>query len=234
MGVSAPAPPPSSPAPCRGTLPASGVLLCPAVWWVLVRPPRSVHHYINSRGNVKSRGKRGPARGALVGADLRAKCLRSGWPASAIPTPTPSAGARNACPLSLNRGRLPGDTSNKGAKARRYSAECPCLRRRAFRAKLGSPGGPLARWGKDEQGSGRSFRHSWRKRSPAYFARTPSPRMPPSALRGGSFARFSGLLTSSARNIPTLRLPSFVPQGVTSNKGACRPPCVWSFQGGGS
>ena len=63
MGVSAPAPPPSSPAPCRGTLPASGVLLCPAVWWVLVRPPRSVHNYINSRGNVKSRGSREPVRG---------------------------------------------------------------------------------------------------------------------------------------------------------------------------
>ena len=67
MGVSAPAPPPSSPAPCRGTLPASGVLLCPAVWWVLVRPPRSVHNYINSRGNVKSRGSREPVQGPFLG-----------------------------------------------------------------------------------------------------------------------------------------------------------------------
>ena len=67
VGVSAPAPPPSSPAPCRGTLPASGVLLCPAVWWVLVRPPRSVHNYINSRGNVKSRGSREPVQGPFLG-----------------------------------------------------------------------------------------------------------------------------------------------------------------------
>ena len=44
----------------------------------------------------------------------------------------------------------------RGAKARGHSAECPCLRRRAFRAG------------------------------------TSSPRMPPSALRGGSFTRFPG------------------------------------------
>ena len=76
------------------------------------------------------------------------------------------------------RGTPPKRTREKGA----HSAECPCLRRRAFRAG------------------------------------TSSPRMPPSALRGGSFARFSGLL-SPARNVSTLTPPGFAPPGVTSNKG---------------
>ena len=80
------------------------------------------------------------------------------------------------------RGTPPKRKREKGAKARGHSAECPCLRRRAFRAG------------------------------------TSSPRMPPSALRGGSFARFSGLL-SPARNVSTLTPPGFAPPGVTSNKG---------------
>lgn len=70
----------------------------------------------------------------------------------------------------------------RGPRARGHSAECPCLRRRAFRAG------------------------------------TSSPRMPPSALRGGSVPQPCGL-PLSARNVPTLTPPSFVPPGVTSNKG---------------
>ena len=33
-------------------------------------------------------------------------------------------------------------------------------------------------------------------------------------------------------DVPTLTLPSFVPRGDTSNKGARRPPCAWSLRVG--
>ena len=55
----------------------------------------------------------------------------------------------------------------------------------------------------------------WRR---AFRVGTSSPRMPPSALRGGSVPQPCGL-PLSARNVPTLTPPSFVPPGVTSNKG---------------
>ena len=56
----------------------------------------------------------------------------------------------------------------------------------------------------------------WRR---AFRVGTSSPRMPPSALRGGSVPQPCGL-PLSARNVPTLTPPSFVPPGVTSNKGS--------------
>ena len=108
---------------------------------------------------------------------------------------------------------------------------CRLRLRTAPSSKTGAPGGPLARWGKDEQGSGRSFRHPWRKRSPAYFVRTHSPRMPPSALRGGSVLQLCGVYSKYAERSGADAL-KFRSPGVTSNKGARRPPCAWSFQGG--
>ena len=78
-----------------------------------------------------------------------------------------------------------GVTSNKGGQGAGTFCGMSLPSAPRLPGKIGAPIGPLARWGKDEQGSGRSFRHSWRKRSPAYFARTRFPRMPPSALREG-------------------------------------------------
>ena len=109
---------------------------------------------------------------------------------AAAPLPTQPA---DAGPV---RGTPPKRRREKGDTRRGHALRSMCrLRLRAAPSgQNGGPGGPLARWGKDEQGSGRSFRNTWRKRSSAYFARTPSPRMPPPLSEGVLFRSLAGCL----------------------------------------
>ena len=117
------------------------------------------------------------------------KCMRAPmWKrVSAAPRRGPWI-RKGVCTFLVPPRKVPKRMREKGDTRRGHALRSMCrLRLRAAPSgQNGGPGGPLARWGKDEQGSGRSFRNTWRKRSSAYFARTPSPRMPPSALRGGS------------------------------------------------
>ena len=106
----------------------------------------------------------------------------------------------------------------RGARARGHSAECPCLRLRAFRAKPGSPAGqrPAGERTSKEAGGvfaipgGNGVQRTLRGRLP--------PGCPPPLSEGVRSAALR--VTSLYGEYSTLTLPSFVPLGDTSNKGA--------------